>query len=68
MKSKLSLSLLSGLSLFYSSSIFAHISPSGKGVMGVLMHPFTGLDHLPMLIFIGIGIAYFIRKQREQDD
>jgi hydrogenase/urease accessory protein HupE len=68
MKSKLSLSLLGALSLFFSSSIFAHISPSGEGVMGVLMHPFTGLEHLPMLIFIGFGIAYFIRKQREQDD
>jgi hydrogenase/urease accessory protein HupE len=68
MKGKLSLSLLGGLSLFSSSSVFAHISPSGEGVMGVLLHPFTGLDHLPMLIFIGIGIAYLIRKQREQDD
>jgi hydrogenase/urease accessory protein HupE len=68
MKGKLSLSLLGGLSLFFSSSIFSHISPSGEGVMGVLLHPFTGLDHLPMLIFIGIGIAYLIRKQREQDD
>jgi hydrogenase/urease accessory protein HupE len=68
MKGKLSLSLLGALSLFFSSSIFAHISPSGEGVMGVLMHPFTGLDHLPMLIFVGIGVAYLIRKQREQDD
>jgi hydrogenase/urease accessory protein HupE len=68
MKGKLSLSLLGGLSLFFSSSIFAHISPSGEGMMGVLMHPFTGLDHSPMLIFIGIGIAYLIRKQREQND
>ena len=68
MKGKLFSSLLGGLSLLFSSSILAHISPSGEGVMGVLMHPFTGLDHLPMLIFIGIGIAYLIRKQREQDD
>ena len=68
MKGKLSSSLLGGLSLFFSSSIFAHISPSGEGMIGVLMHSFTGLDHLPMLIFIGIGIAYLIRKQREQDD
>jgi len=68
MKGKLYLILLGGLSLFFSSSVSAHISSSGEGVMGILMHSFTGLDHLPMLIFIGIGIAYLIRKQREQDD
>lgn len=68
MKSKLFLFLLGALSLFFSSSVFAHISPSGEGLMGVLLHPFTGLDHLPMLIFVGIGIAYLVRKQREQDD
>ena len=68
MKGKLYLILMGGLSLFFSSSVSAHISPSGEGVMGILMHSFTGLDHLPMLIFIGIGIAYLIRKQREQDD
>ena len=68
MKDKLYLSLLGGLSLFFSSSVFAHISPSGEGLMGVLLHPFTGLDHLPMLIFVGIGIAYLVKKQREQDN
>ncbi len=68
MKGKLYLSLLGAWSLFFSSPVFAHISLSGEGVMGVLLHPFTGLDHLPMLLFIGIGIAYLIRKQREQDD
>lgn len=68
MKSKLFLSLLGGLSLFFSSSLFAHISPSGEGLVGVFMHPFTGLDHVLMMIFIGIGIAHLVRKQREQDD
>lgn len=68
MKGKLYLSLLSGLSFLFSSSAFAHINPSGEGVMGFFLHPFTGLDHLPLLIFVGIGIAYLIRKQREQDD
>jgi len=68
MKGKLSLSVLGGLSLFFSSPLLAHISPSQEGVMGGLLHPFTGLDHLLMLAFIGIGMAYLVRKQRKQDD
>lgn len=65
---KLYLSLLSGLSLLSSSNAFAHIDTSREGAMSVLAHFIASPDHLPMLVFIGIAVAYFVRKQRQQDD
>ena len=68
MKGKLFPLFLGGLTLLFSSTAAAHITPSGEGAMGVITHLLAGPDHLPMLILVGIGVAYFVRKQRQQDD
>ena len=68
MKGKLFSSLLGGLTFLFSSSASAHITPSGEGAVGVITHLFAGPDHLPMLVLIGIGVVYFARKQRQQDE
>ena len=67
MRTKFFTSLTIVLSLFFSAPVFAHISETSDGWMGALLHPFTGTDHLLMIIFIGIGIAYNIRKYRNLD-
>ena len=68
MKGKLYLSLLSGSSLLTSSTVFAHVDTSGDGTMGVLAHLLAGPHHLPMLILVGIGVAWFVRRQRREGD
>jgi hydrogenase/urease accessory protein HupE len=67
MRSRIYIALTSVLSLFFSSSVFAHISQSPEGWTGILLHPFTGADHLLMLVFFGVGLAYYIRKNRQSD-
>ena len=67
MRSRISITLVSVLSLLSSSSVFAHISQSPEGWTGLFLHPFTGADHLLMLVFLGAGFAYFIRKHRQQN-
>ena len=67
MRSRINSALISVLSLFASSSVFAHISPAGEGWTGVFLHPFTGSGHLLMLVFLGIGIAYIVLKSRQAD-
>ena len=62
------LKIMTGLSLVFSSSLVAHTGDSGTGLIGVLLHPFTGIDHLLMLVVVGIGIAYFIRKHRNVNE
>jgi hydrogenase/urease accessory protein HupE len=67
MQIRIALILLSGMSLFFSSSAFAHMSPSEGGLMSTLLHFLTGLHHLPLLILVGIGIVYFIHKNRKAE-
>ena len=68
MKGTLFSSLLGGLTLLFSSTVTAHIAPSGEGVTGAMTHLLLGPDHLPMLILLGIGVVYLVRQQRNQDD
>lgn len=68
MKGKLYLSLLSGSALLTSPTVFAHIDTSGDGSMGVLAHLLAGPHHLPMLILVGMAVAWFVRKQRGEGD
>jgi len=51
----------------FSSSVLAHNSDAGEGLMSILMHPLTGI-HLLMMIVGGICIAYIIKKNRQLDD
>jgi hydrogenase/urease accessory protein HupE len=68
MRPRMFVALLSVMSLFFSPLVFAHISKSPEGWTGIFLHPFTGADHLLMLVFLGIAIAYFIRKSRQPDE
>lgn len=68
MKGKLFSSLLGGLTLLFSSTVTAHIAPSGEGVTGAMTHLLTGPYHLPMLALLGVGVVYFARQQRRRDD
>ena len=68
MNGKLFSSFLGALTLLFSSTSAAHLTSSGDGASGIISHFLAGPDHLPMLILIGIGFAYFIRKRRRQDD
>ena len=58
------LTILSGLSLIFSSSLLAHTSDSGTGLMGGLLHPFTGIDHLLLLFLAVICIISILRWQK----
>jgi len=55
------------LAMTFSSSVLAHNSDAGEGLMSILMHPLTGI-HLLMMIVGGICIAYIIKKNRQLDD
>ena len=57
MRNSLCFLLISGLALFFSAPVFGHVSHSGEGLMSIVLHPFTGLDHLLMLILVVGGIA-----------
>ncbi len=61
------LSIMTGLSLVCSSSLMAHTGDAGAGLIGGLLHPFTGIDHLLMLV-VGVGIAYFVRKHYRSNE
>jgi hydrogenase/urease accessory protein HupE len=55
-------------SMFISSSALAHIAEPSGGWTGIFLHPFTGPDHLLMLVFLGVGVVYFIRKYRRSGE
>ena len=57
------LKIIPGLSLLFSPSLLAHIGDSGTGLIGVLLHPFTGIDHLLLLFLAIIFIICFVRRQ-----
>jgi len=62
------LKIMTGLSLVFSSSLVAHTGDSGTGLIGVLLHPFTGIDHLLMLVVVCVGIAYYVRKHYRSNE
>ena len=68
MRPRISVALLSTMSLFFSPLVFAHINKSPEGWTGVFLHPFTGVDHLLMLVILVVGIAYYVRKTRQSDE
>ena len=57
MPTRMIFTLISALSVFFSSSVIAHISQPGEGLIRIILHPFTGLDHLLTLILVGVGIV-----------
>jgi len=66
MKSKIYFILFSGFSLLFSVPVFAHISESGGGVFGGLLHMFTG-EHLLTLALVGVfivGVTHLYRRFR----
>lgn len=68
MKNKIYFTLVSGLLLLFPISVWAHIGDSGGGLIGVLMHPFTGIDHILMMVLVGAVIVYYIRKHRRPSE
>jgi hydrogenase/urease accessory protein HupE len=67
MLARLFIALTGAVSVLFSPLVFAHINKSPEGWMGVFLHPFTGVDHWMMLLILGIGIAYYIKKTRQSD-
>ena len=62
MKNRICILLVSALLLMFSPSLFAHISHSGEGLLSILLHPFTGVDHLLTVVLVSVGIAYSIYR------
>jgi len=62
------LKIMTGLSLVFSSSLMAHTGDAGTGLIGVLLHPFTGVDHLLMLVLVGACIVYFLKSGRHRNE
>jgi len=62
------LSIMTGLSLLCSSSLMAHTGDASVGLIGVLLHPFTGIDHLLMLVLVGACIIYFLKSGRHRNE
>ena len=67
MRSKFLITLTAVLALILSFPVFAHITEKSDGWTGALLHPFTGIDHLLMMLFIGVAIVYNVRKFRKLD-
>ena len=64
MKNKFYYALASGSFFLYSSSVPAHTSDSGSGLLGGLLHMFTG-EHLLTLALVGVCVAYYIKRHRD---
>jgi len=59
---------MTGLSVAFASSLVAHVDDSSVGLGGVLLHPFTGIDHFLMMVLAGFGIAYYVRKHYHSNE
>ena len=68
MKNRIYFTLVSALLLLTPVSVWAHIDAAGGGVIGVLMHPFTGIDHILMMVLVAAVIMYYIRKHRRPNE
>ena len=62
------LKIMTGLSLVFSSLVMAHSGGSGPGLIGAFLHPFTGIDHLLILVVAGVGIAFVIKKRHNPNE
>lgn len=60
MRTGIILTLIYGLSVFFSSAVFAHTPDSGAGQVDGFLHYFTG-EHLVMLV-LGVVCVVFIRS------
>ena len=67
MPSKTFILLISSLLLFSTSPLLAHTGDAGAGVLGLLLHPLTGLDHILMTFLVAVGIVgvYHWRRKRK---
>ena len=68
MKNRIYFTLVSGLLLLMPVSVWAHIGDAGGGLTGVLMHPFTGIDHILMMVLVAGVIVYYIRKRSRPNE
>ncbi len=59
------LKIMTGLSLVFSSSLLAHTSESSTGLIGLLLHSFTGIDHLLLLFLAIICIISIVRRKQK---
>jgi hydrogenase/urease accessory protein HupE len=56
---------LAGSLLIFTSPLWAHTSESTMGLIGVLLHPFTGIGHLLLLFLTVICIVCVKRWQQK---
>jgi hypothetical protein len=64
MKNKFYYTLASASLFLNSSAVLAHTSDSGGGLLGGLLHIFTG-EHLLTLALVGVVVAYYIKKRSD---
>jgi hypothetical protein len=66
MKNKICYTITSGSLFLNSSAALAHTSDSGGGMLGGLLHMFTG-EHLLTLALVGVCIAWVARIFKKSD-
>jgi len=64
MKNRIYYTLASSLLFLNSSAVLAHTSDSGGGMLGGLLHMFTG-EHLLTLALVGVCVAYYIKRRND---
>ena len=62
MKNKFYYTLASGSLFLNSTAALAHTSDSGGGLLGGLLHMFTG-EHLLTLALVGVCVAYYKKRR-----
>jgi len=65
MKIRHPLRILAALLLFFTPGLWAHTTESTMGLIGVLLHPFTGTGHLLLLFLAVLCIVCFARWQQK---
>lgn len=55
--------LATGVSLLFTTPLFAHMEHSA-GATGKLLHLLTGAHHVPVLLLAGVGIVYLAWRRR----
>ena len=60
------LNIVKGLSVMaavFSTPLMAHPGNSGPGLLGNLLHPFTGLDHLLVVVVAAVVAGLYIKAR-----
>jgi hydrogenase/urease accessory protein HupE len=56
--------IISGLLLSVSSPVVAHTGGPGTGILDLLIHPLTGMDHLLIMFLAAVGVLGFFHWRR----